>query len=138
MGYYLPNNPSHCMTFQSNSLHILSVTFQTIPRHTMPLHYKSRYLFIIHSVRNTSLFLFSLYTQHGVQKKRHSLWSALYLERNIIIITAVIGIATIFIGITVVVIVVCYILFICTEMFFHQFIFSFVLWFGSFLFCFSL
>lgn len=125
------------MTFQSNPLHILSVTFQTIAIHTMPLHYKSRYLFIIHSVRNTLLFHFSLYTPHGVQK-RHSLWSALYLEWNIIIITVVIVITTIFIGITVIVIVVCYVLFVCTEMFFHQFIFCFVLLFRGFLFCFTL
>lgn len=45
------------------SIHILSVTFQTIPKHTMPLHYKSRYLFIIHSVRNTL-------SPHGAQKEK--------------------------------------------------------------------
>lgn len=97
--------PLHDISIQFNSLHILSVTFQTIPRHTMPLHYKSRYLFIIHSVQNTLLFFF-LYILRTEYKKRHSLRSALYSERNIIIITAVIGIATVFISITVVVIVV--------------------------------
>lgn len=52
-----------------NSIQFNTYPFSYIPDHTMPLHYKSRYLSIIHSVRNMLLFLFSLYTPHGVQKK---------------------------------------------------------------------